>query len=152
MTPAIMLGLLAGPWLVLLMTGRRRSRDASAFQTAGCIGIALVFAFTGVGHFVKTDAMIEMLPPFVPQRRELVLASGLVEIAAALLVLAPRLRRIVGWGLIAMLVLFFPLNIYAAIMHVPMGGHAWGPGYLLVRGPLQVILIVWVWWFTKPQA
>ena len=31
----------------------------------------------------------------------------------------------------AVLVLFFPANIYAAINHIPMGGHAWGPVYRL---------------------
>ena len=28
----------------------------------GRVGIALVFAFTGVGHFIKTSAMTQMLP------------------------------------------------------------------------------------------
>ena len=147
-TPAIMLGLLAGPWLALLLIGRRPSRAAAALRVAGCVGIALVFTFTGIGHFVKTDAMVEMLPPFVPERKELIIATGFVELAAAIAVLVPRLRRWVGWGLIAMLVLFFPLNIYAAIMYVPMGGHASGPAYLLIRAPLQAILIGWVWWFA----
>ena len=146
-----MLGLLAGPCLALLLVRRRLSRNATAFRTAGCIGIALVFAFTGMGHFVKTDAMVEMLPPFVPQRRELVIAIGFIELAAAMAVLVPRLRQFVGYGLIAMLVLFFPLNIYAAIMYVPMGGHASGPAYLLIRAPLQTILIGWVWWFAVRQ-
>ena len=32
----------------------------------GRISIALVFAFTGLGHFVQTDGMMAMLPPRVP--------------------------------------------------------------------------------------
>lgn len=39
-------------------------------------------------------------------------------------------------------------NIYAAVNHVPMGDHAWGPVYLLIRVPLQLILIFWTYWFT----
>jgi uncharacterized membrane protein len=46
------------------------------------------------------------------------------------------------------LVLFFPANVYAALNHIPMGGHAWGPVYLLVRAPLQIIILLWVYWFT----
>jgi uncharacterized membrane protein len=42
----------------------------------------------------------------------------------------------------------FPVNVYAAVNQIPMGGHAWGPVYLLIRAPLQAILLVWVYWFT----
>jgi hypothetical protein len=43
-----------------------------------------------------------------------------------------------------MLVLFVPANVYAAIYHVPQGGHAWG---LLIRAPLQLIILLWIYWF-----
>jgi uncharacterized membrane protein len=49
------------------------------------------------------------------------------------------------------LILFFPANIYAAINHIPLGGHAWGPAYLLIRAPLQAIILFWVYWFTIRQ-
>jgi len=52
---------------------------------------------------------------------------------------------------VSVLVLFFPANIYAAINHIPMGGHARGPVYLLIRAPLQVIILSWVYWFTIRQ-
>jgi len=42
-------------------------------------------------------------------------------------------------------VAFFPANVYAALQHVPMGGHAWGPIYLLVRAPLQLFILWWIW-------
>ena len=29
-----------------------------------------------------------------------------------------------------------------------MGGHAWGPRYLLFRVPLQSLILAWVYWFT----
>jgi hypothetical protein len=32
-----------------------------------------------------------------------------------------------------------------------MGGHAWGPVYLLIRAPLQAIIVFWVYWFTIRQ-
>jgi uncharacterized membrane protein len=49
-----------------------------------------------------------------------------------------------------MVFLFFaaPLNIYAAYRRVNFGGHASGPGYLFIRLPLQIFLIVWIWWFA----
>ena len=50
-----------------------------------------------------------------------------------------------------MLVAFFPANIYAALNHVPMGGHAWGPVYLLVRAPVQLIILAWTYVFVIRQ-
>jgi uncharacterized membrane protein len=89
----------------------------------------------------------------VPGRIALVYATGVIEIVAAVAVLIPWLRMMVGWGLIVMLILFLPVNIYAADNHVGMGGHEWGPIYLLVRVPLQVILIAWTWWCAvRPSA
>jgi uncharacterized membrane protein len=63
----------------------------------------------------------------------------------------PKARRFTGCVAAAVLVLFFPANIYAAINHVPIGGHAWGPVYLLIRAPLQAIMLFWVYWFTIRQ-
>ena len=61
----------------------------------------------------------------------------------------PGTRRFTGCvAATAVLVLFFPANIYSAINHIPMGGHEWGPVYLLIRAPLQVIIVLWVYWFT----
>ena len=50
------------------------------------------------------------------------------------------------------LVLFFPANIFAAINQVPMGGHTWGPVYLFIRAPLQIIILFWVYWFTMRRS
>ena len=54
----------------------------------------------------------------------------------------------------AVLVLFFPANIYAAMNHIPVGGHAWGPVYLTVRAPLQIAILAWVYWFAirRPRS
>jgi uncharacterized membrane protein len=117
-------------------------------RTAGCIGVTLVFCFTGIGHFVLTEPMARMLPPWVPARVPLVYATGIIEFLGAVAILVPRLRRLVGWSLITMLVLFLPVNIYAALNRVDMGGHEWGPIYLLIRVPLQAFLIGWIWWFA----
>ena len=114
----------------------------------GCVGITLVFCFTGVGHFIKTEPMAEMLAPWVPWRIPLVYVSGIIEVAAALAVLFPRLRSLTGMALIVMLGAFLPVNIYAAVNYIGMGGHQWEPIYLLIRIPLQAILIGWIWWFA----
>jgi len=135
-TPLIMLVLMIGPYLA------HRSRAAAA------VGLGLLFIFTGAGHFLQTEPMAQMLPPWVPARVPLVVLTGVLELAIAIGFFLPETRRSAGWMTAAVLVLFFPANIYAAMNHVPMGGHAWGPAYLLVRAPLQAAILLWVYWFT----
>lgn len=151
-TIAIMLGLLASPLLLGVAAGRLAGRPAVDVHLLGCIGVALVFGFTGIGHFLLTKPMAGMLPAWVPGRILLVYVTGVVEIAAGVAVLVPRLRRTVGWGLIVMLILFLPVNVYAALNRIEFGGHEWGPVYLLIRVPLQLVLIGWIWWMAVRPA
>jgi uncharacterized membrane protein len=55
---------------------------------------------------------------------------------------------VTGICVIAFLIVVLPANIYAAIHRVDVGGHSLGPMYLLVRVPLQLILIGWTYWFA----
>lgn len=117
----------------------------------GRIGVALVFAFTGVGHFIKTSAMIQMLPASVPMRVPIVYASGVFELLASVAILIPSASRQTGILLCIFLLLILPSNIYAAVQRVDFGGHGAGPIYLLVRVPLQLFLIGWIYWFAIRQ-
>jgi uncharacterized membrane protein len=82
----------------------------------------------------------------------LVYATGVLEIVIALGFFSSRWRRASGWAAMAVLVGFFPANIYAAFEHVPMGGHAWGPAYLLIRAPLQLAILGWIWFLVLRPA
>lgn len=143
-TPLIILGLLTTPWIVAKLAGC----SEPTLRTAGVFGLTLVFCFTGVGHFIKTEPMVEMIPPWLPGRVAAVYLTGILEIFLAGLVLKRSLRPWIGSILLGMLVLLLPVNIYAAVERVPMGGHAWGPAYLAIRIPLQLLLMAWTYWFT----
>ena len=91
-TPLVMLALMTGPWIVL------RSR------AAGAIGLGVLFVFTGVGHFIQTEPMAQMLPGFVPFRVPLVYLTGLLEFAIAAGFFIPATRRLAGWAAAAVLV------------------------------------------------
>jgi uncharacterized membrane protein len=121
---------------------------SGAGRLGGTIGLSLAFAFFGLGHFLITDALVEMLPPFVPARTAIILATGLLELAIAVGLLVPAWRRIAGLAAAGVLVAFFPANIYAALNAVGPAGHAAGPIYLLIRVPLQIFLLGWTYWFV----
>lgn len=146
-TPLIVLAILFGPTLVAAIIAHRTAAYG-LINLGGVLGYAAAFAFFSVGHFVITDEMVAMLPDFLPARRPLVYATGLLEAGLALALLPTRTRTYAGLGCIAVLILFFPGNIYAAINGVGPGGHQWGPVYLLVRAPLQALLIFWGYWFV----
>ena len=148
---AVILGLLLGPYLLFTGFERLTGRRLVSRGTAGRLGVTLVFGLTGVAHFALAEPMARMLPPWVPGRMPLVYLTGVIELAAALAVLHRRLRRLVGWGLIVMLILFLPVNVYAALQRIPLGGHEGGPLYLLVRVPMQALLIAWIWWFAEAK-
>jgi uncharacterized membrane protein len=138
---AIILGLVIAPYLVASML----NLDVTM---AGRAGVCAMFLFAAIGHFFKTEAMMAMLPSSVPARRALIYLSGVLEALFAVAVVASPDPALVGWLIIAYLIAIFPSNIYAAVQRIPFGGHSIGPRYLFVRLPLQVLLIVWTYWFA----
>jgi uncharacterized membrane protein len=146
-TPIIMLVLLMAPYAILRLWKSFTGREFAA-AGAGAFGLTLLFVFTGSGHFTNTDSMTQMLPGWVPGRVPIVYLTGILEFAIAAGFLVRRLRRLTGWIAAGMLALFFSTNVYAAMNHVPQGGHAWGPVYLLIRAPLQFIILAWVYQFA----
>ena len=117
-------------------------------KAAGRIGISAVFAFTALGHFVKRDEMAAMIPASMPARPAIVVLSGLLEAFLAVVVLIPTYSKAAGIALCVFLVLVTPVNVYAAITKVNFGGHAAGPRYLFLRLPLQLVLLIWTYWFA----
>jgi len=146
-TPIVMLVLMMAPYVIVRLLS---AATGGPFNTraAAAIGLGILFVFTGIGHFIQTGPMAQMLPPWVPERVLLVYLTGILEFAIALGFFIPASRYLTGWVAAAVLILFFPANIYSAINTIPMGGHEWGPVYLLVRAPLQIIIVFWVCWFT----
>lgn len=150
-TPLIIASILTIPTLAAALFGVA-SGTPRHYRTGGLIALSVAFAFFSVGHFAMTGPMIAMLPEWVPFRRAVVLGTGVLEAGLAVALLVPRWRRHAGLACIAVLLLFFPANVYAAITMTGPGGHQWGPEYLLVRGPLQLVLIAWTYWFAVRPA
>jgi uncharacterized membrane protein len=142
LTPVLMFLIAVLPYL-----GHRalRGRRQEHLRTAAAAGVGLVFLFAASGHFAQTGPMVQMLPSWVPARELLVYATGVLEVAIAMALFFQRSRSAAAWAAAAALVAFFPANVYAALQHAPMGGHSWGPVYLLVRAPLQLFLLWWIW-------
>ena len=113
------------------------------------IALALLFIAAGIGHFVRTEFYVRIMPPYLPWHKELVLISGVFEILGGLGLLVPALRRAAGWGLLALLVAVFPANVQMAVdIWQREGWTIWFVVWLL-RLPLQLVLLAWVWWVMQ---
>ena len=78
----IIFGLLVVPYLIAYLF------HSHNLTLAGRVGVCLVFLFAALGHFLKTDSMISMLPPFVLARRAVIYVSGVLEILFAIAVVS----------------------------------------------------------------
>ncbi|MGH9366455.1 MAG: DoxX family protein [Thermoanaerobaculia bacterium] len=144
----IILGLLLGVSGLLALAGVLWPALEIGGTRAARFGLAAVFVFTGIGHFVKAREMAEMLPPWVPARLAIIWATGVLELAFAAGLVLPGASRATGIAVIAFLLAVFPANVSAARRRVDFGGHGRGPAYLLVRAPLQLLLIAWAYGFA----
>ena len=115
----------------------------------GLLGVFFIAA--GANHFVFPEFYLMIMPPYLPWHVELVLVSGAFEVLGGLGVLvvpwsAPRLGRLAGWGLMALIVAVYPANIHMAMN--PGLYPSIDPWLLYARLPLQFVMLGWVYWST----
>jgi uncharacterized membrane protein len=120
------------------------------FELSGRIALSGTMLITGLFHFKWIKGMMLMLPEWMPAKKMVVLATGILEILAAVGVVLPKTQKATGILLIIFLICILPGNIIAAQKHVNISkGDLSGPGisYLWLRVPVQLVLIGWVYWF-----
>jgi uncharacterized membrane protein len=114
--------------------------------------LAAFFAFAGTMHFVRPRFYEAIVPPSVGNEREVVIVSGIAEIAGAVAVMHPRSRRLGRWWLLALLLAVFPVNVHMAVNPDRVKGldldriPRWA---LWARLPLQSLAMLWVWHATS---
>lgn len=111
--------------------------------------LAALLIAAGVGHFVIPDRFMAIMPPQLPWHYELVLITGVLEIAGGLGLLVPRTRKAAAWGVFALLLAMWPANIHHAVAGVQVEGLPASQTALWVRVPLQLVLLAWAWWYTR---
>ncbi len=108
------------------------------------------YILNGLNHFFNADAYIAIMPAYLPWHGQLVLLSGVAEIAVGAGVLIPTTRVTAAWGIILLLILIFPANLYVAMNGLPYVGDEPNTALNWVRLPFQLVLIAWAYWYTKP--
>lgn len=112
--------------------------------------LATIFVLAGINHFLNPQFYLRMMPAYLPSHLFLIYLSGVFEIALGVLLVVPRFTRFAAFGLIALLAAVYPANIYMA-QHTELFPE-FSPTAIYLRLPLQIILIAWAFWFTRPTS
>ncbi len=105
--------------------------------------LAAIYLTAGVCHLYTPDAFLLITPDWVPFPRQVILGTGLCEIAGALALLTRTLRRAAGIALALYAVCVFPANIKHFLDNLAAGGLHLGWWYHVPRLAFQPVL---VWW------
>jgi len=119
--------------------GIRRTRARAAARGL----LAAIYLAAGILHLAIPDTFLMITPDWVPFPREMILATGLCEIAGAIALMTTRLRRAAGYALALYSICVFPGNIKHAFGGLPPGAAHLGWWYHAPRLAFQPVL---VWW------
>lgn len=130
-------------------TDVRDMEGINRWRGAGLTLVLAWFTIGGLAHFIWPGHLAEAIPPALPWREAAVYITGFFELVGAAGVALSRFRRAAGLGLVALTLCITPASVY---MWVYAERFATIPeGLLLLRLPLQVVLIALIWWVTQPR-
>lgn len=109
--------------------------------------LGFLFILAGLNHFINPDFYLKIMPPYLPWHLFLVYVSGFFEVFLGAALLIKRSARLAAWGLIALLVAVYPANIHMALN--PDLYPEYNRTALWVRVLFQMVLIAWVYWYTR---
>lgn len=106
--------------------------------------LAAIFAVSGVLHFARPERFEAIVPHRLPAKRELVYASGAVELGCAAGLAFRRTRRLAGLLSVGLLTAVYPANFQMAADALDSGSTT-SRALLIGRLPLQLPLIRTAW-------
>ncbi|RZJ96488.1 MAG: hypothetical protein EON88_07340 [Brevundimonas sp.] len=120
-------------------------RDHIARRIARWV-LAGLYLAAGVLHLLVPGPFLTITPDWVPFPAGVVRLTGVAEIAGAMGLMIPRLRKAAGWGLAAYAVCVFPANIKHAIDSLSQAHPMLGWSYHAPRLLLQPVIVWWALW------
>jgi uncharacterized membrane protein len=119
-------------------------REQPGARAAFRILLGIIYLIAGIAHVRSPGGFLQITPGWVPWPEQVILFTGLCEIAGSLaLVFVPPLRRAAGIGLALYAVCVFPANINHALNDIAVSGADLSWRY---HGPRLLFQPVFVWW------
>ena len=109
--------------------------------------MGIFYIIVGIKHFQDPSWFVQIVPPILPYKYELVYISGFFEVLLGILLMIPRFQSFAAKGLMALLICVYPANIYLA----QTNGVALGISPLIAWGrlPFQFVFIGLAYWHLK---
>lgn len=105
--------------------------------------MSAIYVVAGIFHFIKPKMYKSIIPRYLPYPMQLVYLSGIAEVALGVGVLFDATKNLALWGIILMLIAFFPVHVY---MLADKKFHKKFPKWLLwLRLPMQFGLMYWAY-------
>jgi uncharacterized membrane protein len=144
---------LFGVFGLLLLLDRLGFRPTwlRSYRAKARIALAAMFLMAALGRLATPEALLQMIPESLPLRREALYLTGVLEVLGALGLLVPRLQRVAGWGLVALLLAVLPANVNVAVNNLQIEGQIGSPLYQWARVGWQFFLIGLLIWATEPD-
>ena len=109
--------------------------------------MGIFYITVGIKHFQDPSWFVQIVPPILPYKYELVYISGFFEVLLGILLMIPKFQSIAAKGLMALLICVYPAKIYLA----QTNGGAMGISPLIAWGrlPFQFVFIGLAYWHSK---
>jgi uncharacterized membrane protein len=108
--------------------------------------LAIVYTLAGIAHLARPAGFVAITPHWVPAPELVVMLTGLAELAGAVGLMIPPLRRAAGVGLALYALCVWPANINHALNDIPLSGVHLSWWYHGPRLALQPVIIWWALW------
>ncbi|MBA3696475.1 MAG: DoxX family protein [Methylotenera sp.] len=120
------------------------------WKFAGRLFVFSWFFIGGICHFAIPEPFLRIIPPYIPYPLATVYISGAFELLGAIGLWVPSKRSLAGYGLML-------LTAIVTLANVQMYQHpdmfpsipVW---LLIIRFPIQALLIWLIWWCTRPDS
>lgn len=109
--------------------------------------MAGIYIIAGLMHFLKPKIYLRIMPRYLPAPKILVYLSGAAEIILGIGLLFPATKDAAVIGIMVMLLVFLLVHFY--MLSSKKAGAGFPVWALILRIPLQFILIWWAWYYLR---
>tara|TARA_B100001029_G_C14926453_1_gene375051 strand:- start:162 stop:527 length:366 start_codon:yes stop_codon:yes gene_type:complete len=107
-----------------------------------------LYTLIGLKHIFDPKYFLPMIPPLFPFKKLIIYITGALEIILGVCLLIEETRFYAAVGIIILLVLVFPANIYVAINYEARKKLKVGKVFAIVRLFVQIPLIYLAYWHS----
>lgn len=107
--------------------------------------MAAFYIFAGVSHFRIPKFFIAITPKWVPKPEIVNIVVGVIEIILGILLFFSETRSFAAWGIIVLLIVVFPANVYHYQKAKKKGKNVTAT---IIRMPIQLLLLYWAYQYV----